>query len=207
VASSRVLGAPVATVAIPFVFEVEVFLRIEQILALLRLPPGLSSPNFQAETLADLDTIIAFLQASQSKNKPVRIALGAPLVLRKGKLTVANIPLPNDEVLIVPILTDDTAGVPVPPPAGDIFSVVSSSPSLTAVIDTTTLVPAGTPGVKINAMVQVSPGLSFTVSDSAGLTTIVQGVDIVADTTPKAITLDIAHAVVQTQPVPAAPGP
>ena len=120
---------------------------------------------------------------------------------------MANIQLANDEILIIPILTDDAAGTPVPPPTGDTFSVVSSSASLAATIDTTTLVPAGTPGVMLVPMVQVSPGLSFTVSDSAGLTAFVQGVDIVADTTPKAITLDVAHEVMQSQPVPAAPGP
>lgn len=161
----------------------------------------------EAETLSDLDSIVTFLQALQAKNRPVRISLGAPLKLTNGKLTVANIQLANDEVLIIPILTDDAAGVPVPPPAGDTFSVVSSSPSLMAVIDTTTLVPAGTPGVKINAAVQVSPGLSFTLSDSAGLTVFVQGVDIVMDTAPKMITLDTAHEVMQSQPVPVAPGP
>ncbi len=161
----------------------------------------------EAETLADLIPIITLLQALQAKHKPSRIVLGPPLKLKNGKLTVANIELANDEVLIIPILTDDAAGTPVPPPAGDTFSVVSSSPSLMAVIDTTTLMPAGTPAVKINAAVQMSPGLSFTVSDSAGLTTFVQGVDIVEDTTPKAISLDVAHEVMQSQPVPTAPGP
>jgi hypothetical protein len=163
--------------------------------------------SVEAETLADLDSIIAILQALRANHKPMRILLGAPLVLKNGKLTVANIELPNDEVLIIPILTDNDVGMPVPPPPGDVFSVSTSSPSLSAAIDITTLTPPGTPGVKINANVQVSPGLSFTISDSAGLPVFVQGVDIMNDTTPKAITLDIPHAVVQSQPVPAAPGP
>ena len=196
------------TVSIPYQFEAEVLIRIEQILALLHIAPTPTSLNFEAVTLAGLDEIVTFLQAQKTKTKPVRLSLGAPLKLKNGKLTVANIELANDEILIIPILTDDAAGVPVPPPAGDTFSVVSSMPaSLSAVIDMTTLTPPGTPGVKINALVQVSPGLSFTVSDSAGLTTFVQGVDIVADTTPAAITLDIAHEVMQSQPVPTAPGP
>lgn len=161
----------------------------------------------EAEPLAGLNHLIAFLQAHQPKNKPMRIALGAPLKLKNGKLTMANIELQNDEILFIPILTDDMAGVPVPPPSGDTFSVVTSSPSLMAAIDTTTLTPTGTPAVKINAAVQVSPGLTFTVSDSAGLTTFTQGVDVVADTTPSAITLDFAHEVMQSQPVPTAPGP
>lgn len=163
------------------------------------------TPALQA-LLAQLLAILEVLASTRLAAMPKKIRLALPLVIRNGKI-MANIELPNDEVLIIPILTDDTAGNPVPPPAGDTFSVASSSPSLTAVIDITTLAPPGTPGVKINANVQVSPGLSFTVSDSAGLTTFVQGVDIVADTTPKAITLDFAHEVAQPQAVPAAPGP
>ena len=197
-----------ATIGLPYAFEAEVEIQLFEILALLHLAPNLTPPNFEAQTISALDQVVAYLKAAQTtKNKPARILLGAPLKLKNGKLTVANIELANDEILIIPILTDDAAGVPVPPPAGDTFSVVSSSPSLMAVIDTTTLTPAGTPGVKINATVQVSPGLTFTVSDSAGLTTFVQGVDIVADTTPMAITLDTAHEVMQSQPVPTAPGP
>ena len=195
------------TVSIPYQFEAEVLIRIDQILALLHIAPTPTSLNFEAVTLAGLDEVVTFLQAQKTKTKPVRIALGPPLKLKNGKLTMANIEIQNDEILIIPILTDDAAGVPVPPPAGDVFSVVSSSASLTATIDTTTLVPAGTPGVMLVPTVQVSPGLSFTLSDSAGLTTFVQGVDIVADTTPKAITLDFAHEVMQSQPVPTAPGP
>jgi hypothetical protein len=204
--SARSSGTVTSSVGIPYQFEAEVLIRLFDILSLLKIPPSSTKANFEAETIGGLDQIIVFLQTEQIKNKPVRIALRLPLTFRNGKL-MANIELANDEVLIIPILTDDSVGVPVPPPAGDTFAVVSSSPSLVATIDTTTLVPAGTPGVKLVPTVQVSPGLSFTVSDSAGLTAFVQGVDIVADTTPKAITLDIANEVVQSQPVPAAPGP
>jgi hypothetical protein len=202
--ASRPPDTITTTVALPYVATNEISFRVAQIANLLNIAPLPTNPNFEAETLARLDTIITFLQASQ---KPARIALGTPLILRNGKLTMANIQLANDEILIIPILTDNADGMPVPPPAGDTFSVSSSSPSLSAVIDTTTLVPPGTPGVKINATVQVSPGLSFTVADSSGLMAFTQGVDIVADTTPKLITLDVAHEVVQSQAVPTAPGP
>ncbi len=133
-----------------------------------------------------------------------RISLGLPTVTKNGK-HMANFELLNDEVVTIPILTDDAGGDPVPAPAGDTFSVVSSNPaSLNAVIGTTS---AGNPAVVINALVQQSPGLTIVVSDSAGLSAFTQIVDIVADTTPKAITLDIADATEVSQPTPTNPGP
>jgi hypothetical protein len=204
---SRPQGTITTEVALPYVFAFEVLFRLAEIADLINLPPLQTSVDFETHTLANLDQIVTFLQSEQLKNAPAKISLGAPLALKQGKLTVANIELANDEVLFIPILTDNAEGMPVAPPAGDTFSVVSDSPSLAVAIDTTTLAPPGTPAVKINATVQASPGLSFTVSDSAGLTVFIQGVDIVPDTTPKAITLDLAHEVVQAQPVPTVPGP
>ena len=114
-----------------------------------------------------------------------------------------NFELPNDEVVTIPIMTQNSAGVTEPMPAGDVFTVVSSNPaSLNAVIGTGT-----TPTVVLNALVQLSPGLSFTVSDSAGLGVATQIVDIVADVTPTNIVLDLADATHTAQPVPTAPGP
>ena len=43
---------------------------------------------------------------------------------------MADIPLQDDLVYTIPILTDDSAGNPVPPPPGDTFSVSSSRKSL-----------------------------------------------------------------------------
>lgn len=117
-----------------------------------------------------------------------------------------NFELPNDEVVTIPILTQNSAGVTEPMPAGDVFTVVSSNPaSLNAVIGTVGTPPA--PAVVINALVALSPGLSFTVSDSAGLVVVTQIVDIVADVTPTNIVLDLADATHTAQAVPTAPGP
>ena len=118
---------------------------------------------------------------------------------------MANLQLPNDVVRTIPILANDAAGDVVPAPTGDTFSVVSSNPaSLNAVIGQTV---SGAPAVVINALVQVSPGLSFTVSDSAGLAAFTENVDIVQDTAPKAIGLDLAGETDAAQPVPTNPGP
>ncbi len=120
---------------------------------------------------------------------------------------MANFELPADEVAVVPILVDDAAGTPVPAPPGDVFSAVSSNPTgLAVAIDLVTLVPAGTPGLRLTPLVPLSTApVTVTVSDSAGLTTATMMVDIVADTTPKAITLDVAHAVMIPQAEPVAP--
>jgi len=119
--------------------------------------------------------------------------------------------LPNDEVLSIPIVVLDADGAVVPAPAGDVFTVVSSDPTkLGAVVGVMPAGPlAGHPAVAINALIQAStPGvLSITVSDSAGLAIDTMGVDIVADTTPKAIGLDLTDAQAVPQPVPTNPGP
>lgn len=134
----------------------------------------------------------------------MRIALALPIVHRKGVL-VANLQLPNDEVLTIGILVLDAAGDTVPAPSGDTFTVVSSNPaSLDAVIGAT---PSGQPAVVMNALVQASLGLTVTVSDSAGLKAFTETVDIVADTKPAAVGLDLAHATSVVQPVPTNPGP
>ncbi len=118
---------------------------------------------------------------------------------------MANLQLLNDEVMTIGILTLDNVGGTVPAAAGDVFTVVSSAPaSLNAVMGTTA---AGGPAVVINALVQVSPGLSFTVSDSAGLAAFTENVDIVDDTTPAAIGIDLTNATSVSQPAPTAVGP
>lgn len=118
---------------------------------------------------------------------------------------MANLQLKNDQVLTVQILVLNDAGAVVAADPSDVFSVASSNPaSLNAAIGATA---SGAPAVVINALVQQSPGLSITVSDKDGLTAFVEGVDIVQDTAPKAIGLDIADATSVPQPPPAAPGP
>ena len=118
---------------------------------------------------------------------------------------MANLQLSNDVVETITILTLDAAGVVVPAPIGDTFTVVSSNPaSLNAVMGTNA---AGNPAVVINALVAASPGLTFTVSDSAGLTSFTETVDIVADTKPAAIGLDLTDIASVAQPAPTNPGP
>lgn len=135
---------------------------------------------------------------------PTQIVLALPTITRKGVL-VPNYELKDDTVATVPILTTNSAGVVEPPPTGDIFSVTSSNPaSLTAAIGQTA---AGNPAVVLTPLVQASPGLTFTVSDSAGLKVATQIVDIVQDTTPTNIILDLADATTVPQPVPTPPGP
>jgi hypothetical protein len=135
----------------------------------------------------------------------VAIKLALPIITRNGK-TMSNYELVNDAVVDIMITTIDAAGNLVPAPAGDTFTVVSSdTASLNAVIGT---MPsgafAGKTSLRINALVQLKAGMTVTVSDSAGLSTDVQTIDIVADATAKAITLDLVDAVLTPQAVPAA---
>lgn len=118
---------------------------------------------------------------------------------------MANYELPNDEIDTITIKTQNAAGTTEPAPAGDVFTVVSSNPaSLNAVLGTDA---GGAPAVVMNALVQESPGITVTVSDSAGLSAFVLTVDIVVDVTPTNIILDIADATHTSQAVPTAPGP
>jgi hypothetical protein len=139
------------------------------------------------------------------RHRAVSITLALPTVIRKGTLQVANFEILDDTIVTIPILTDDAGGNPVSPPSGDTFTVVSSNPtSLAAVIGATA---AGNPAVVLTPGVQASPNITITVSDSAGLTTFAQLCDVVTDATPKAITLDLADATTQPQPVPPNAGP
>lgn len=139
------------------------------------------------------------------RHRAVRIALALPHFRYKdGRKVPPNFELQNDKVAFVPILTLDAEGTPVAAPTGDTFSVSSSSPaSLLATIATVN----GAVGVSLTPQVQASPNLTVTVTDSDGLSSYAQLVDIVADTTPKAISLDVADATFTAQPEPTAPGP
>jgi hypothetical protein len=120
-------------------------------------------------------------------------------------MQVANLQLKNDTIMTIGILVFDAIGNVGPAPAGDVFAVVSSNPaSLNAVIGTTA---AGAPAVVLNALVQVSPGLSIEISDSSGLTVFDEAVDIVEDFSPTATGLDLANAEISAQPIPTAVGP
>lgn len=144
------------------------------------------------------------LSALLRRPHPTRIALELPRVTKKGKI-MANYELLNDQQVTITIKTTDAGGKVETYPAGDVFSVVSSnSASLDAKIGADA---AGNPAVILTPLVQASPGLTFTVSDSAGLAVAIQAVDIVEDTSDTNIILDIADATHTSQPVPTAPGP
>lgn len=116
-----------------------------------------------------------------------------------------NYELPNDEVDTITIKTQNTAGVTEPVPTGDVFSVASDKPtSLGAAIGTDK---SGNPAIVLTPLVQVSPGINVTVSDTAGLKMATLVVDIVQDVTPTNIVLDTADATHVLQPVPISPGP
>jgi hypothetical protein len=124
----------------------------------------------------------------------------------KGNL-MATWQLKNDKVDTFTILVLDPAGGVVPAPSGDVFAVTSSdSTKLNAVIGQDS---KGNPAVVINALIQQStPGsLSYTLSDSAGLTKFVEQVDIVQDVTPTALGVDLTNVEETSQPVPSATGP
>lgn len=157
-----------------------------------------------SEQLAD---IIASIHRHHHEKmpKPVSIALALPEIYNRQGNLMANLQLLNDEVMHIGILVLDAAGDTVPADPADVFTVVSSNPaSLNAVIGT---MASGAPAVVINALVVASPGLSFTVSDSAGLVVFTEQVDIVGDTKAVAIGLDLANPETSPQPVPTAPGP
>lgn len=118
---------------------------------------------------------------------------------------MANTLLPNDQILTASIHVNDSAGGMEPAPVGDVFTVVSSHPaSLNAVLGVDA---AGGPAVMMNALVQTGTGYTVTVSDAAGLTSWTGTFDIVADTTPVAIMVDLVDATHTSQPVPTAVGP
>jgi hypothetical protein len=171
------------------------------------LYPWLS--RIESNDEAILDEVNRIWQWCQSNtpaqiSKATRIALALPTIYRKGKL-VANLQLMNDAVDTITILVLDDAGTVEKADPADTFSVVSNNPaSLNAVMGTDA---GGNPAVVLNALVQVSPGLSFTVSDSAGLKAFTEMVDIVSDTKATAIGLDLANVTSATQPVPTNPGP
>jgi hypothetical protein len=136
-------------------------------------------------------------------NPATRIALGLPILTRNG--TIMNFEIPNNTAPAIAIHTVDAPGDVVPAPSGDVFSAVSSDPTkMTAAIGTMPSGPmTGKVALILTPLVKLASGLTVTVTDTAALTLVVQTVDIVADLTPKAISLDIVDAVFTPQAVPA----
>ncbi len=116
-----------------------------------------------------------------------------------------NFELPNDEVVTITIKTTNASGTVEPMPAGDTFDVTSDNPTSLGVAVSTDS--GGNPAIVLTPLVQASPGINVTVTDSAGLAAATLVVDIVEDVTPTNVILDVADATHVAQPVPAAPGP
>jgi hypothetical protein len=133
------------------------------------------------------------------------IALGFPIVSRKDDNSMANFELPSDSVATIPIVTLDAEGVAVPPASGDTFTAVATGPAgstagaLVATVTGSSLV--------LTPTVDASAGWTVVVSDADDLTSFSLAVDIVADLTPKAISLNVTGATFTPQPTPTAPGP
>ncbi len=191
-------------------FDAATMAALNSIAASLKTTPYTSSLQAIATSLtAEEGAVVAIGTALASIAKsietplppvPISIRLALPSIIKNGR-PMANFELANDEVATIPILVDDAAGTAVPAPSGDTFTAVSSSPSLGVSIV------ASPAAVVLTPLVQASPGITVTVSDSAGLTSATLVVDIVPDTTPKAITLNVAAVTETPQPVPTAPGP
>ena len=81
---------------------------------------------------------------------------------------MSNYELNDDWVVSIPIVTQNSAGVAEPAPSGDVYTAVSSNPaSLNVVVGF--MADGTTPAVVMNALVQASPGITVTLTDSAGL--------------------------------------
>ena len=206
------------TVSIPYQFEAEVLIRLEQILALLHIAPTPTSLNFEAVVLAGLDEIITFLQAQKTKTKPVRIVAGNRLIVVKGHLmvTTPTYTLNNDAIVYTVINVEDAAGTVVPAPSGDTYSITMGPPTaqsgtgnpLNAVIGVvpatlsngTTPPNAGAPCWIYNALNMTFSGVLVTVSDADGETAYMETVNGVADLAPT--TIVAGGRIMDTQPVP-----
>jgi hypothetical protein len=158
--------------------------------------------NLLNAILTDIRIVLNILRKPVSK--ATRIALELPSITRKG-IHMPNFELPSDEVATVTIKTTNSAGIVEPMPAGDVFTATSSAPASLGV--TVGKDAAGAPAIVLTPLVQVSPNITITVSDSAGLAQAVQIVDVVLDVNPKNIILDVPGAVLTPQPTPTATGP
>ncbi len=115
-----------------------------------------------------------------------------------------NFQLYNDKVWSFPIKCQNASGVAQPFPPGTGPNVVSSNPvSLGAAIG---LVSGGGFTLELTPKVQVSPGITVTVS-SVGMDSSAFVVDIVADPNRLSVAIDSAAAASVAQNVPTAPGP
>jgi hypothetical protein len=163
---------------------------------------------FQPE-ITGVNAALAKLQAGVSAiltgvavpERAVRLALEIPTTTIRGK-PMANFELKNDAVTTFTIKATDSGGGSEPLPAGDVFTIANSDPTnLNAVMGTDA---AGNPALVVNALHPLATGITVTITDSAGLQGVSQIFDIVADTAPTNLVLDVADATSVPQAVPAA---
>src|SRR5271154_6738727 len=149
----------------------------EKLDALLR--GGAATWRLLEEIRADLNEVLRV-------RKPTKLALQLPTRTVKGKI-MPNFELPNDEVVTITIETTNQAGTVEPYPAGDVFTVTSSSASLGVAIGTDK---NGNPAIVLTPLVQAPPAIVVTVADSTGLSGTTLVVDIVPDVTDTNIVLE-----------------
>jgi hypothetical protein len=157
--------------------------------------------EFLVALIGQLQSISSSL--AKASSHATRIALALPVITRNGK--IMNFELTDDTVAAIAIHTVDANGDVVPAPTGDIFTAVSSDPTkMTATIGTMPSGPMmGATALILTPMVKLASNLTATVTDKAALTMEMLIVDIVANLTPKAISLDTVDAVMTPQAVPA----
>ena len=197
-------------------FQLEVLAYLQGIIILLQQLSRVPNP-FETQLLADLQQIIDLLKASRVPGAATRIHLGLPITVKKGKLVVLDIELPNDAVQYFPIFVTSEGGVAVPAIPGDTYSVTMGAPAsqsgtgapLNAVIgavpatlpDGTVPPLAGAVALVLNALNMLASGVPFEVKDADGLKVLDGVVNIVADVTPKNIALGpVAASVPQAVP-------
>ena len=145
------------------------------------------------------------MRVRPSRRRATRIAFWLPVFTKKGKPIMSNFELTNDTVATITIKTTNSVGTVEPYPTGDAFTAASSKPaSLAATIGTDA---AGNPALVLTPLVQASPGITVTVSDSAKLSPVSLVVDVVQDVADTNIILDVADASNASQPTPVNPGP
>lgn len=107
---------------------------------------------------------------------------------------MANFELPMGKTAFLAIHTVDKAGDVVPAPVGDVFFASSADETMIVASVELSGPLQGAPELKMVSMA-LGVGIAVTISDSAGLQTDTILVDVVADLTPSAITVDEANAV------------
>ena len=171
-------------------------------LAALLTQEGVQNTQLAA-ILADVLAILKLVTPVPSK--ATKITLGLPTVTKKGIVLMPVLNLLNDTIATVPITTEDSAGAVEAYPTGDTFTAVSSNPASLGVA--IVVVSPTQSNFVLTPLVQVSPGLTVTISDSSGLPPEILTVNIVDDTVDTQIVANLGAVTTVAQPVPTATGP